>query len=181
MLLYAHAKCCPPFQGSLSTPFPYVFPMPFIPSSQPMHAIDPRPLKARYKLSKALSSSSSIPPSTPAPTSHRTQTIARYPTRQKECISSRQLSWRLRRLWSLPAQLVVATSAVNRPGLAARSDLMSCEETYGGGWTPCGDEVSAHTQLVKMSTGIRGCQMHSKIASSATARSLARYVFRGCG
>lgn len=51
------------------------------------------------------------------------------------------------------ASLVAATSVVEKPGLAIRSDLMSCEETYGGGWTPCGDEVSAHTpQLMKMST-----------------------------
>ncbi|KAK1834876.1 hypothetical protein QBC39DRAFT_368954 [Podospora conica] len=46
----------------------------------------------------------------------------------------------------LPTALVAATAAtgaVVAPGLAARSDLMSCEETYGGGWIPCGDEQSS--------------------------------------
>jgi hypothetical protein len=57
------------------------------------------------------------------------------------------------------ASLVAATRAsetfLDRPGLAVRSDLMSCEETYGGGWTPCGDEV-APTQNFEMSMRLRG-------------------------
>ncbi|KAK0746268.1 hypothetical protein B0T18DRAFT_147556 [Schizothecium vesticola] len=44
---------------------------------------------------------------------------------------------------SLVAAASAAETSLDRLGLAIRSDLMSCEETYGGGWAPCGDEQSS--------------------------------------
>lgn len=125
---------------------PHMFFSNAIPSPQPMQ-IEPRPLKVRYKLSK----------SSPHrhPSHHQLALQPFYHSQTHRPIHNDKT----KRMHFLPtafmaaASLVAATSVVEKPGLAIRSDLMSCEETYGGGWTPCGDEVSAHTpQLMKMST-----------------------------
>ena len=70
------------------------------------------------------------------------------------------------------ASLVAATRAeepsLDRPGLAIRSDLMSCEETYGDGWNVCGDEVrpTPSSKCRQESSGLTDGQENSKFCYS---------------